>query len=172
MSVTIEFYISKKDRNETLELLSAYFDDKDIRNKIDEGFYDYTKQLCESNPHNLYIATPIYKDIVKNFIYNCEKGSNTLTKLKKLIKKGNFNPYNFAFLKPEELDEENWIKIILRRQITIDKLTNLPTVTWKECKRCKSSEYQFFQQQTRSADEPMTTFYICMGCGKVYKINN
>lgn len=32
------------------------------------------------------------------------------------------------------------------------------------CKRCKSTDTDFYQKQTRSADEPMTTFVTCMRC--------
>ncbi|CAM9370242.1 unnamed protein product [Chrysoparadoxa australica] len=34
-----------------------------------------------------------------------------------------------------------------------------------ECHRCKSRRTDFFQQQTRSADEPMTVFVTCEACG-------
>lgn len=33
-----------------------------------------------------------------------------------------------------------------------------------ECPRCKKSKTFSFQKQTRSADEPMTTFAECIGC--------
>ena len=33
------------------------------------------------------------------------------------------------------------------------------------CGKCKSKECTYTQLQTRSADEPMTTFVYCMACG-------
>ncbi|CAM9988249.1 unnamed protein product [Phaeothamnion confervicola] len=38
-----------------------------------------------------------------------------------------------------------------------------------ECGRCKSKKTTYFQKQTRSADEPMTTFVTCKNCGKNWK---
>eukprot|EP00612_Vaucheria_litorea_P002381 CAMPEP_0171457242 /NCGR_PEP_ID=MMETSP0945-20130129/3400_1 /TAXON_ID=109269 /ORGANISM="Vaucheria litorea, Strain CCMP2940" /LENGTH=327 /DNA_ID=CAMNT_0011982813 /DNA_START=35 /DNA_END=1015 /DNA_ORIENTATION=+ len=35
-----------------------------------------------------------------------------------------------------------------------------------ECVRCKSKQTSYTQKQTRSADEPMTTFANCSNCGK------
>ncbi|RLO11440.1 hypothetical protein DYB28_012641 [Aphanomyces astaci] len=37
------------------------------------------------------------------------------------------------------------------------------------CGRCKSTKTSNTQQQTRSADEPMTVFVICHNCGKRWK---
>ena len=34
-----------------------------------------------------------------------------------------------------------------------------------KCGRCKKSNCTYNQLQTRSADEPMTTFVLCMECG-------
>lgn len=39
----------------------------------------------------------------------------------------------------------------------------------EKCRVCKSQKITFYQLQTRSADEPMTTFYTCQDCGKKWK---
>ena len=38
-----------------------------------------------------------------------------------------------------------------------------------KCGRCHKRECTYFQLQTRSADEPMTTFVTCLNCGKRWK---
>ncbi|KAG5185244.1 transcription factor S-II-domain-containing protein [Tribonema minus] len=38
-----------------------------------------------------------------------------------------------------------------------------------ECGRCKSKKTHYYQKQTRSADEPMTTFVTCLHCGKKWR---
>lgn len=171
MTVVIEFYIADKIRKSTVKSLSKYFD-RSACPKIEQGFYDYTEQFCKSNNNNLIMAQSIYKDMIQNLLFNCEQNHNTIRKLIKLIVKKKYNPYNLAFLRPAELDEDNWMKIILRINTTEEKLNNLPTIEWKPCKICKSIEYYYYQLQTRSADEPMTTFYVCNNCNKTYKVNN
>lgn len=43
---------------------------------------------------------------------------------------------------------------------------NLQTVSQTgTCHKCKSIETEHYQKQTRSADEPMTTFFRCLQCG-------
>jgi transcription elongation factor S-II len=38
-----------------------------------------------------------------------------------------------------------------------------------KCGRCKSKKTTYYQMQTRSADEPMTTFVTCLECEKRWK---
>lgn len=167
----MEFYIPQKSRKNASQSLLNHFPKKHVK-QIEQGSYDYAEQYCKSNPHNLIMAQPIYNDIIKNIIFNCEQNHKTIRKIKKNISKGTYNPYNLAFLRPDEFDEDNWMKIILRKNTTEEKLNNLPTIEWKACRVCKSTEYFYYQLQTRSADEPMTTFYICKECNKTYKVNN
>jgi len=37
------------------------------------------------------------------------------------------------------------------------------------CPKCGYPEAEYFQQQTRSADEPATTFYKCLKCGHSWR---
>ncbi len=39
-----------------------------------------------------------------------------------------------------------------------------------ECGKCKKKKVSYTQAQTRSADEPMTTFCECMNCGNRWKV--
>lgn len=171
MTTVVEFYIPEKERKNSIKLLSEHFDKKNCP-LVEQGLYDYTEQFCKSNGDNLIMAQSIYKDCVSNLLFNCTQNHASIQKIKKQILKKKFNPYNMAFLRPDELDEDNWMKIILRKNTTEDKLKNLPTIEWKPCRVCKNIEFFYYQLQTRSADEPMTTFYICKKCDKTYKINN
>ena len=37
------------------------------------------------------------------------------------------------------------------------------------CRKCKSKKCSYYQLQTRSGDEPMTTFVTCLDCGSRWK---
>lgn len=39
-----------------------------------------------------------------------------------------------------------------------------------KCGKCKGRKCTYFQMQTRSADEPMTTFVTCVNCGNHWKV--
>jgi DNA-directed RNA polymerase subunit M/transcription elongation factor TFIIS len=171
MTTVVEFYISEKDKKDCVKQLSTYFDTK-YAVIIAEGLHDFTKQYCQSNNIGLSMASSIYKDQLNNLMYNFKQDNNTIKDLINKIHKNKYNPYNLVYLTPSELDKDNWEKIITRRNNTEYKLNNLPTIEWKPCQLCKNTKYFFYQLQTRSADEPMTTFYICKECDKRYKVNN
>jgi len=38
-----------------------------------------------------------------------------------------------------------------------------------KCGKCKCNKVTYYQMQTRSADEPMTTYFTCLGCGAKWK---
>ncbi|AKI80072.1 transcription factor S-II-related protein [Acanthamoeba polyphaga mimivirus] len=173
MTTVIEFYISDKEREIVIEQLSEFFTKKKNCKDIEKGIYDFTKQYCKSDNSYLRLAQAIYIDCAKNIMFNLKDENNhTIKKIKKLIDKNKYNAYNLAFLNPEELNKDNWIKIIARKQMTEETLNQMATVEWKPCYACKNTSYHFYQLQTRSADEPMTTFYICKNCMKTYKVNN
>ena len=41
-----------------------------------------------------------------------------------------------------------------------------------KCGKCKKNNCTYHQMQTRSADEPMTTFVLCNECGNRYVVLN
>jgi DNA-directed RNA polymerase subunit M/transcription elongation factor TFIIS len=48
-------------------------------------------------------------------------------------------------------------------------VTNNTTPGMFVCGQCKSDKTSYYQQQTRSADEPMTCFITCNNCGKRWR---
>lgn len=172
MTSIVEFYVPETTRKIAIKDLGLHITDKKNCSIIEQGIYDHTKQFCLSNNENLPMAKFIYTDKVDDILYNLKQNGATIVRIKKEIAKKKYNPYNLAFLTPDELDEDKWMKIILRKHTTEDKLKNLPAIEGKPCRNCKSTQFFFYQEQTRSADEPMTTYYICKNCDKTYKVNN
>ena len=168
---TMEFYVPDRERIKATERLHKFFKEE-LCQEIERGFYEYVEQFCTSVHYDMSMAPAIYKDCIQNFMYNCGTNNRTISGIISNVNEGKYNPYNLAFLRPEELNEDNWIKIIMRRNTTEEKLKNLPSIKWHPCKRCKGTDYVFYQLQTRSADEPITTFYICKECGWTKSINN
>jgi transcription elongation factor S-II len=72
----------------------------------------------------------------------------------------------------QELNPDKWQELI-DKKIIKDKNkfeSNLEASTDTfTCRKCKSNKCTFYQQQIRSADEPMTTFVQCLDCGNRWK---
>ena len=84
----------------------------------------------------------------------------------------NIQSSNVAFMTHLELKPKKWEKLI-EDKIQRDKnkyefRMEAATDTFT-CKKCKSKKCTYYQMQTRSADEPMTTYVSCIDCGNRWK---
>ncbi len=77
-------------------------------------------------------------------------------------------------LTPIELFPEKWAETIkennelLKKQVEGSK--SRATTDMFFCGKCKKRETTYYEQQTRSSDEPMTKFIKCVNCGHEWKI--
>lgn len=99
---------------------------------------------------------------------------NLVPTLCKEIMRGDMKPAVLQNLSHQELCPEKWEKRLrekserdaLRFTTRVEASTDMFT-----CRRCKKNQCTYIQLQTRSADEPMTTFVTCIteGCGSKWK---
>jgi transcription elongation factor S-II len=81
-------------------------------------------------------------------------------------------PHQIGQMTHQELAPAKWGKLIQdkkekdenRYTPKLDGNTDMFT-----CRKCKSNKCSYYQLQTRSADEPMTTFVTCVNCGNRWK---
>lgn len=171
IAMTLEFYVSDKRRKGVNRDLSKYFS-SGISKVIEKGIYNFAQQFCMNNAKYLDFSTAIYDEKVRDLSFNFVNNSETTKKIIRDIEALKFNPYNLAFLKPEELDFENWRRIIEKKANIEKRINDADYYEWKPCENCHGTKYKYIQMQTRSADEPMTTFFICVGCSKIVSENN
>ncbi len=138
---------------------------------MEKGIYNYavkeasTKKVVKKwdNPH----FVQIYVDRVRSIYFNL----NNETLLQQLAD-GTIKPHVVAFMTHQELRPEKWEKLI-QEKIQRDKYkyeTNIEAATDTfKCRKCQSNKCTYYQMQTRSADEPMTTFVTCIDCGNRWK---
>lgn len=172
MTSHIDFYVSDSIRKNTIKKLKNFFEDNDICTAIEQGCYDATEQYCSDTPSKKAMSNGIYKHTVNDILYNLKSNNETIQSLTENINNGTMDPTALAYLKYHQMNENLWKSIKERHRITKEKLNNLPTVTRdKPCRGCGENEFFFYQIQTRSADEPITTYYICKHCDHTYKVN-
>jgi transcription elongation factor S-II len=71
----------------------------------------------------------------------------------------------------EELYPPKWQKLRDKRlkEIKNENNAKVATTDLYKCNKCHKRECTYFQLQTRSQDEPMTTFITCNNCGTRWK---
>ena len=88
------------------------------------------------------------------------------------IKYGLWEPDSIVSMKPQELFPDMWEDIIVksaRKMELLSRENNVQGTSMFKCGKCKKNNCTYYQMQTRSADEPMTTFVTCLNCSKRWK---
>jgi transcription elongation factor S-II len=109
----------------------------------------------------------IYLDHLRSIYINLKND-----KLIEQVVSGEIKSHTIAFMSHHEMQPERWAEMIRLKSIR-DKSKfeiNLEACTDTfTCRKCKSKKCSYYQMQTRSADEPMTTFVSCLECGCRWK---
>ena len=166
-----------KFRANTINIINKLLVNKKKYSNIEKGIYDYT--IKKSKEKNMEINwknkkfTNIYISKFKTIYFNLNpKLSIKNNYFLKNLKNNNINEYNLAFMNHQELFPEKWEELINKKKKREKSATSidvsLATDEFK-CFKCFERVCTYYQQQTRSADEPMTIFINCLKCGNRWK---
>lgn len=115
-----------------------------------------------------------YKKKIRSLFANLKNKSNK--DLGRRVLNGDIEADKFASMTDEQLksDDQRQKEIELEKENM--KKAQVPQEEKSisdslECGRCKQKKVSYTQAQTRSADEPMTTFCECMNCGHRWKFS-
>ena len=150
---------------------------KKLSLNLEKGIFNYTIQTARLRnivrkwDNKAFVM--IYVDKFKGLLLNLNAKSTVKNKeLLKRLKKGEFKAHELAFMTHQELYPEKW-KYLIDKKIKRDKsegVVDLSAATDEFfCFKCKKRKCSYYQMQTRSADEPMTTFVTCLLCGNNWR---
>lgn len=158
-------------RDNIRQRLTVFIDSTKTVENIEKGIYNYTireatKKKLVKKWYNPYFVI-IYKDRLRTVFINLQN-----TDLIERIKSKKIKPHQVAFMSHQEISPSKWDKLLEIKKQHEDNLyspkidANTDDFT---CRKCKSKKCSYYQLQTRSADEPMTTFVTCIDCGNRWK---
>lgn len=154
--------------NELVKITSSA---KNVCINIEKGLFNYSiKEASYRNTvkkwDNPYFVR-IYSDRLRTIHYNLTRTEN----LKNLLNSQTIKPHEIAFLTHQEMDPNRWRDMVdMKRKRDKNKYESRQNVTSEfTCFKCKSTDCTYYQMQTRSADEPMTTYVTCMSCANRWK---
>lgn len=134
-----------------------------LKQKVDleNNIYIYSKirHKISNLDKSLYLS--VYNHKIDDIIYNL----NPVNNLSLLYKIWNdeISISELTKLSFTELDPIKWKKMVDKRN-NLDSKNKGPKTAVYQCRKCKSYNTECVQIQTRSADEPMTTFIDCLDC--------
>jgi len=143
--------------------------------KMEKSIYNTTikearlKNIERSWSSNLFKW--LYKKNYNKVYSNVHTNKNSDFVLGK-IKYGLWEPEKIVSMTPQELYPDIWEEIIIKNARKMDLLSkenNMKGTDMFKCGKCKERNCTYFQMQTRSADEPMTTFVTCLTCSNRWK---
>ena len=167
----IQYAESSINRAESQIILSNLLLDIDIALKIELSIFEYSLIYCFNNKYESNYIKPVYQDKLNEILFNLDenkKGIENKT-FKVNILSGKINPSNVAFLSPAQIHPEKWDCIIKKKEYIEQREKNIVYSDAYKCFKCGESKCKITQAQTRSADEPMTTFVVCVICHNTFK---
>jgi len=102
--------------------------------------------------------------------------NKTNPQLRKRVLAGEVTPTKFVVMTHEEMKSDERRaedKALNQENMNQAMVAQVEKAISKEfqCGKCKQKMVSYSQAQTRSADEPMTTFCECMNCGNRWKFS-
>nr|CAH8869080.1 unnamed protein product [Trichobilharzia regenti] len=142
---------------------------------IPSGAYEceYLAIRIETSIYDLFNNTDTkYKQRVRTRVMNLRDSNNPNLRLNVLM--GHVSPEKLASMTSEEMASKEMKE--LREKYTKETIedhqmavTGGTETDLLRCGKCKQTKCTYNQVQTRSADEPMTTFVYCNNCGHRWK---
>ena len=152
--------------------LSDIIGDNKITTNLEKGVLNYSIDV--SNKQNIVkkwdneLFVIIYTERLRTIMFNLQKNETLLTQ----IKNKEIKSHRLAFMTHQEMNPNKWKPLIEDKKIRDKNMYN-PQIDANTdnftCGKCKSKRCSYYQLQTRSADEPMTTFVTCIDCGNRWK---
>jgi transcription elongation factor S-II len=115
-----------------------------------------------------------YKQKMRSLYQNLKNKSNP--QLRKRVQSGEITPQRFVTMSHEELksderkaEDQKLMKENMDKAMVAQEERSVSSAL--KCGKCGQMRVSYTQAQTRSADEPMTTFCECLHCGNRWKFS-
>lgn len=115
-----------------------------------------------------------YRNKIRSLFQNLKVKSNH--ELRRRVLSGEITAVEFIKMSPDELKSQEHIQ--RDKALEKENLNNAQVAQPEKsisdaltCGKCGQKKVSYTQAQTRSADEPMTTFCECLVCGNRWKVN-
>lgn len=155
-------------RKNIRDKLNMYLQNENDAINLEKGIYNWSikeainKKIVKKWDNPFFIR--IYIDHLRSIYINLIKNK----KLIETIVNNDILSQDIAFMNHQEMMPDKWESLLKAKHIRdinkFEQKLEASTDTFT-CRKCKTKNCNYYQMQTRSADEPMTTFVTCLDCG-------
>lgn len=155
------------------EKASILFGDAIGDEAIGRTLEEHILRRCDQEAHKWELdASWEYGPFLRMYQSRCAHLFRHLPVWKDRLLSGDIAPDQYAFMSEVDLEPGTWQealeKVFAREANTLATQRSASITLY--CNRCKKqTSCDYYQLQTRSADEPMTTFVTCLECDKRWK---
>ena len=129
-----------------------------------DHLYTYCNEYAENNNCQFLLDEIIQTKI--SFFQEIMTNDNFI---KDSIKNKSIDPSKICYMNQEDIEPNKYKHILEKRELEEYRKNNQATSDAFKCKKCGERRCQVTQKQTRSGDEPATTYVECMECGFMFK---
>jgi transcription elongation factor S-II len=139
-----------------------------------DDILNVAKQIEAAAYNNAGSVNEAYKGKMRSLFQNLKNKSNPA--LRKDVLAGRITPKKFVVMSHDEMksdDRRAEDEKLEKENMNQAMVAQVEKSVSKEfqCSKCNKKMVAYSQAQTRSADEPMTTFCECMNCGNRWKFS-
>lgn len=158
-------------RKKIIERLEPLVPDEVFAWNLEMGVFNYAVREAAAKKTMKKWENPLFVQIYKDRLRSIHANLGA-PDVAARIAAGRLTAQELAFATHQDMAPDVWRPMIdakLKRDASKyvnDTCANTDMFT---CGKCKSTSCFYYEQQTRSADEPMTMFVSCLSCGKNWK---
>ena len=158
-------------RQNVVKSLNDILNDETNSKNLEKGIYNYTIRIIKNKQlvckwENI-LFEQLYIDRLRSIFINLKTPY-----IIKMIENEDFQIHTLAFMTHQEMCPERWDSLINAKRLRDENLCEIDLSAATDefyCYKCKNRKCTYYQLQTRSGDEGMTTFIMCLVCGASWK---